>query len=195
MPQPPVDRAASSAGSRDDDGVEDRLLHAGKHLELRAKGTWEYAHRPNASAIVAVFAVHRGHLICVEQDRPAVGVPVLEIPAGLVGDTDDEDDDPASAAGRELEEETGYRAGSLELITVGPPSAGLSDEIVHFFQAKDLTHVGPGGGVDGEAITVHRIPLACAEAWIDGWNSTDARLVDPKVWTALWFLRDERPDD
>ena len=166
----------------------DRLLHAGKHLELRAKGTWEYAHRPNASAIVAIFAEHRGCLICVEQERPPVGVSVLEVPAGLVGDTD-ADDVPPAAAGRELEEETGYRADTLELLTVGPPSAGLSDEVVHFFKATGLTRTGDGGGVDGEQITVHRVPLDCATAWIDGWTSTGERLVDPKVWAALWFLR------
>ncbi|QDT16358.1 NUDIX hydrolase [Alienimonas californiensis] len=171
----------------------DRLLHAGKHLELRAKGTWEYAHRPNASAIVALFAVHKGHLICVEQERAPVGVCVLEVPAGLVGDTD-ADDVPAAAAGRELEEETGYKAETLEQVAVGPPSAGLSDEVVHFFKATNLTRIGDGGGVDGEEITVHRVPLHCAEAWIAGWATTDDRLVDPKVWAALWFLRDEPCD-
>ncbi len=172
------------------DESADRLLHAGRHLELRAKKTWEYAHRPNATAIVAVFAVHRGHLICVEQDRPPVGASVLEVPAGLVGDTI-EGDVPADAAGRELEEETGYRAASLERVAVGPPSAGLSDEIVHFFRATDLTRVNGGGGVDGEEITVHRVPLECATAWIRGWAATGRRFVDPKVWAALWFLRDE----
>ncbi|MEM9703714.1 MAG: NUDIX hydrolase, partial [Planctomycetota bacterium] len=102
---------------------------------------------------------------------------------------------PADAAGRELEEETGYVARTLELVTVGPPSAGLSDEIVHFFKATDLTRTGEGGGVDGEDIAVHRVPLSHAQTWIDGWSATGDRLVDPKVWTALWFLRDEMTDD
>ncbi|MEM9704036.1 MAG: NUDIX hydrolase, partial [Planctomycetota bacterium] len=65
------------------DTADDRLLYCGEFLQLRAKGTWEYAHRPNATAIVAVFAVHHGHLICVEQERPPVGKSVLEVPAGL----------------------------------------------------------------------------------------------------------------
>ena len=168
---------------------DDRSIFRARHLELRARGRWEYASRPNASAIVAVFAEHRGCLICIEQRRPAVDATVLEVPAGLVGDTDD-GDEPALAAARELEEETGYRAAELQLVTVGPPSAGLSDEVVQFFRATGLERVGAGGGVDGENITLHRVPLDRAEDWIHGWARTRGRLVDPKVWAALWFLRD-----
>ncbi|NNJ25218.1 hypothetical protein LzC2_12860 [Planctomycetes bacterium LzC2] len=190
MPQPSPDVAAAGPAADDSPDPEDRLLHGGRFLELRAKGTWEYAHRPNATTIVAVFAVHKGHLICVEQERLPVGKSVLEVPAGLVGDTID-GDVPDDAARRELEEETGYRAETLELLTIGPPSAGLSDEVVHFFKATNLVRASAGGGVDGEEITVHRVPLECATAWIQGWSTTSERLVDPKVWAALWFLRDE----
>jgi hypothetical protein len=46
--------------------------------------------------------------------------------------------------------------------------------------------------VDGEEITVHRVPLDAAMQWIAGWAATGDRLVDPKVWAALWFLRGAR---
>ena len=169
-----------------DDG--DRLLHAGSHLELRARGRWEYAHRPNCTAIVAVFAEVDGHLLCVEQHRPPVDAVVLEVPAGLAGDDGDADEPLETAARRELLEETGYEAATWESITVGPPSAGLSDEVVTFFRAAGLTKTGDGGGVDGEAITVRLVPLATAAAWIGEWAAEPGRLVDPKVWAALWWL-------
>ena len=138
---------------------------------------------------MAVFAEDRGHLICVEQARPPVGADVLEVPAGLVGDDGDANEPHETAARRELLEETGYEAAHWEQVAIGPPSAGLSDEVVTFFRATGLTRTGPGGGVDGEQIALHRVPLDAADAWIAGWSRTKGRLVDPKVWAALWFLR------
>ena len=171
----------------------DRLLHAGDHLELRSKGSWEYARRPNCTGIVAVFAEHAGHLICVEQHRPPVDADVLEVPAGLVGEDGNADEPLETAARRELLEETGYEAETWERVATGPPSAGLSDEVVTFFRATGLTRTADGGGVGGERITVHRVPLATADGWIAGWAGTSGRLVDPKVWAALWFLRGSIP--
>ena len=190
---PIVEPARQTAGMADpdpharDDG--DRLLHAGSHLELRARGRWEYATRPNCTAIVAIFAEVEGHLLCVEQRRPPVDAVVLEVPAGLVGDDGDADEPLEAAARRELLEETGYEAETWEAVTVGPPSAGLSDEVVTSFRATGLSKTGDGGGVDGEAITVRLVPLAFAGEWISEWAAEPGRLVDLKVWAALWWLR------
>ena len=74
-------------------------------------------------------------------------------------------------------------------MTVGPPSAGLSDEVVTFFRAAGLARVAAGGGVGGEAITVRLVPLATAGEWIAEWTEESARLVDPKVWAGLWWLQ------
>src|SRR3546814_16475222 len=85
------------------------------------------------------------------------------MPAGLVGD-DDASDTLESAARRELIEETGWDAARIDVLLVGPTTAGMSNERIAFARARDLTRVGDGGGVDAENITVHSIPRAQAPA-------------------------------
>src|SRR3546814_2188584 len=87
------------------------------------------------------------------------------MPAGLVGD-DDASDTLESAARRELIEETGWDAARIDVLLVGPTTAGMSNERIAFARARDLTRVGDGGGVDDENITVHSIPRAQAPAWL-----------------------------
>src|SRR3546814_14508543 len=71
------------------------------------------------------------------------------MPAGLVGD-DDASDTLESAARRELIEETGWDAARIDVLLVGPTTAGMSNERIPFARARDLTRVGDGGGVDDE---------------------------------------------
>ena len=66
---------------------------------------------------------------------------------------------PLAAAGRELEEETGYRAATLEDCGEFYSSPGMVSESFTLLVARELTKVGEGGGVDGEDIIVHRVPL------------------------------------
>ena len=167
-----------------------RELHAGRHLRLVARNGWEFVERPGIHGIVIVVAVTPdGRLLLVEQWREPVGADVLELPAGLAGDSAGPVAEPLEeAARRELVEETGWDATEMERLTSGPPSAGVTSEIVTFFRAKGLARVGEGGGVDGEAITVHEVPLATAEAFLGGREAAGV-LVDPKVWAGLWFAR------
>lgn len=170
-----------------------RTLGEGKFLRLVARGRWEFIERtrgPHAAVIVA--ATDEGELLLVEQWREAIGANVLELPAGLVGDLDDTDEAAEVAAARELEEETGYRPAKLELLTSGPPSPGMASEIVTFFLASQLTHVGPGGGTPHEQITVHRVPLNMADRWLSA-AATNGKIVDPKIFIGLYFLRASGP--
>lgn len=163
------------------------ILYTGRHLELVKEGRWEYVRRPNAKAIVAIIAVTPSdELLFVEQHRIPVGAPVIEFPAGLVGD-EDANEDLLVAANRELDEETGWSARDLRVVNRGPSSAGLTNEIVTQVLARDLHRTSAGGGVAGEGITVHTIPRSQVVAWLQG-KMQAGYLIDHKVQAGLWWL-------
>lgn len=89
----------------------------------------------------------------------------LELPAGLIGDGE-EDDTAIKAAIRELEEETGYRAERMVELGRFHASPGMSSEHFTLLRAESLTKVGEGGGVDSEEIFVHRVPLNEVPAFV-----------------------------
>jgi len=162
------------------------VLHEGRFLRLVQEGSWEFVERANSTGAVVVVAVTpTGGLLLVEQHRPPVRGVVIELPAGLAGDGD-ADEDFATAAARELEEETGWRAGRVAPLVAGPSNPGLSAGRMHLFLATELSRSHHGGGVEGESITVHEIPLAEVEAWIHG-RVAEGAMVDPKVFAGLHF--------
>ncbi len=144
----------------------------GQFLEMHviphgASGRWEYVKRVRniQAAVILAITEHRD-IILVEQFRPPLGKPCIELPAGLVGD-EGSDEEPLTAAKRELLEETGYAAVHWEFIGEFASSPGMVGEIFHFYRASGLHREGPGGGVEGEGITVHRIPLAELPAFLE----------------------------
>lgn len=171
-----------------DDADGPKILAETKFLRLVQHGHWTYAQRPNTTGAIAIVAVTSDRrLILVEQHRIPVGVPVIELPAGLVGDTDEfADESLIDAAARELDEETGYRADTWEILTHGVSSGGLSDESIHLLLATQLERVGPGGGTDAESILVHQIPLAEVANWIQQQQAI-GKQVDFKVYAGLFF--------
>jgi len=165
-------------------GDKVEVLHDGKHLRFVKRNGWEFVERKNVTGIAILVAItEEARVLFVEQRREPVGADVLELPAGLAGD-EGEEEDPIAAANRELEEETGYTAKEIEVLTEGPPSPGLSDEIVTFYLARRLKRVGKGGGVGEENIRVHEVPLDGAVQWLEE-RRAEGRLVDPKVFGAL----------
>ena len=132
----------------------------GKYLEVRKTGTWEYAARlGNRGAAVILALTDAREIVLVEQYRAPHGARTIELPAGLIGDTDAADTAPAAAA-RELHEETGFAAAHWEHCGEFATSPGMSSEMFTLFRATGLARTGPGGGVDGEDITVHVVALA-----------------------------------
>jgi ADP-ribose pyrophosphatase len=164
------------------------VIANGKHLRFMRKGHWEYAHRLGVTGIVGIVAVtDAGSLLLVEQYRIPVDKRVIELPAGLVGDEPGQAGETLlAAANRELLEETGYSAGKLSVLAAGPTSAGLSSEIITLVHATNLRKLTAGGGVEGEAIVVHEIPLPALDAQLKQWI-TEGKLVDLKVYAALHF--------
>jgi ADP-ribose pyrophosphatase len=128
-----------------------------------------------------------GRLLLTEQLRLPVGRRVIELPAGLVGDDAAPGESVEAAARRELLEETGYEPGRIIPLAYGPPSAGLSSELVWLVRAADLVKRGAGGGDPTEAITVHEVPTAELIPWLRRQEAASL-LVDLKVYAALPFV-------
>lgn len=162
-----------------------RVLYEGEFLRLLRRRHWEYVERTNAHGVAVIVAVtDASELLLVEQYRLPLRCPVIELPAGLVGDVGAEET-LLEAAQRELEEETGFRAERMSPLASGPTTAGLSNEMTTFCQAEGLTRVGPGGGDETETITVHAVPLAGLRNWLGTQHPRAA--IDPKLYAGLWL--------
>jgi ADP-ribose pyrophosphatase len=135
------------------------IVWEGKFIKVTKQGTWEYVSRTRNVSAAVILAVDDGHVILVEQYRVPLGCMSLELPAGLVGD-ETEGEAVETAAIRELEEETGYRAERMVNLGRFHASPGMSSEGFTLLRAEGLTRIGEGGGVAGEDIQVHRVPLA-----------------------------------
>ena len=132
--------------------TDSRLTHwSGNYLAIHQEGRWEYVSRVRGIGAAVLLAIDRDemgdHVILVEQYRVPLKANCIELPAGLVGD-DQAGEAAADAAGRELEEETGFRAGKLENLGRFCSSPGMTSETFTLLKATDLTRVGPGGGTD-----------------------------------------------
>lgn len=170
--------------------MNDKLTHyRGRYLSLIERDHWEFVTRPNAHAVVVLVAVTPDdEIVLVEQFRKPVDSRVIELPAGLVGDLHGPDEDVLEAAGRELTEETGFEAASLELLMECPTSSGMTDEMISFVLADGLRRVGPGGGDHSEDIETHVVPLSGVDAWLEA-RRMEGTPLDPKIFTALYWLK------
>lgn len=152
----------------------EEVMWEGRFITAKRRGRWEYVGRArgiHAAVILAIDEDAEGrHVLLVDQFRVPLGRRCIELPAGLVGDHD-EGEESMLAATRELEEETGYRPGRMESLGEFYSSPGMVSESFTLFRAHDLTKTGEGGGVDGEDIRVHRIPLARLQDQIAAWRS------------------------
>lgn len=165
-------------------------LYTGKFLELVKEGRWEYAERANATGAAIIAAVtDEQKLLLVEQFRIPVHSRTIELPAGIIGDEPGGSGESVEqAANRELIEETGYSAAKMEMLTHGPASSGLTSETVSLFRASGLRRVGKGGGVEHEEITVHEVPLAEVDGWLE-MKAKSGALIDPKIYAGLYFIQ------
>lgn len=145
-----------------DHDADEQIVWQGKYITAKTRGRWEYVGRPRNIRAAVILAVDEDdHVLLVEQYRVPLGRPCIELPAGLIGDEADfEGEDPLVAAGRELVEETGYRADVLEDLGTFWSSPGMVSESFTLVRASQLAKVGKGGGVGGENITVHRVALS-----------------------------------
>ncbi len=169
-----------------------QTLAEGRHLNFVIRNGWEFVERRHISGIVVLIGTtNHGCLVLVSQWREPVQAWVVELPAGLAGDIPGQEHEAlAEAARRELYEETGFSAATMEPVLTGPPSPGISDEVVTFFRARGLERTGPGGGESGEKVRAHAVPLSGLFDWLDMVRAK-GMLVDPKVYAGAYFVRRE----
>lgn len=148
-------------------------------MAMKVDGKWEYAARARGIGAAVILAIDDGAVILVEQHRVPIGMRCLELPAGLIGD-ETAGEATEEAAMRELEEETGYRAGHIETIGQFYSSPGMVSEAFTLVRARDLLRVGPGGGAGDEDITVHRVAL-CEIADFIAAKRADGVAIDVKL--------------
>jgi ADP-ribose pyrophosphatase len=169
--------------------LDPEVIGEGKHLRLVRRDGWEYVERTSPIRAVFIAAItDEGELILIVEQRVPVNAGVVGFPAGLVGDIDGEEGESyEEATRRELVEEAGYHPESVQFLTKGPTSAGITDEVIAIMLATGLRQVGAGGGIGRESIAVHKVPLVEADAWLKA-RVAEGTLVDPKVYTGLYFI-------
>lgn len=133
---------------------------------------------------VAVLAVHEGRLLLVDQFRQSMGRCELEIPAGKL----EKGEDPAEAAVRELQEETGYRCDKLTHLHSFYTSPGFADEIIHLYLAEQLS-AGEMSPDEDEFLEVQEVTLEEALNLIAEGRIADAKTILAVYIWQLWNVR------
>ena len=130
----------------------------------------EVVRHPGAAAVVPLK--DDGTVILIRQFRHAAGGFIYEIPAGKLHPGED----PKACAARELEEEVGYRAGKLELLSSIFTAPGFTDEVIHIYEATGLT-IGRQQLDRDEVLEVIEMPLLEAMRMIETGEIRDAKSI------------------
>ncbi|RWR15034.1 NUDIX domain-containing protein [Siminovitchia fortis] len=139
----------------------------------------EIVRHPGAVALIALTDENK--IVMVEQYRKPLERSLLEIPAGKL----EPGEEPAATAERELEEETGYRAGKMEYISSFYTSPGFADEIIHLYLATGLEKVeNPADGDEDEFVELFELTLEEALECI-----RNERIYDAKTVFAVQYLQ------
>ncbi|MCS4485483.1 NUDIX domain-containing protein [Staphylococcus americanisciuri] len=112
-----------------------RIIDVEKHLVSLPNGKTAYREVVKHNGAVAVCAMNpEGQVILVKQFRKPLEHALLEIPAGKL----EVGEDREAAARRELEEETGYRAKTMQHIGDVYGTPGFSNELISIYFTNDL---------------------------------------------------------
>ncbi|MFD0711081.1 NUDIX hydrolase [Paenibacillus sp. GCM10027626] len=156
--------------------IESKPIFAGKVISLQVDtvqlpdggtATREIVKHPGAAAVLALID---DKMLVVEQYRKPLEKFQVEIPAGKL----DPGEDPIVAAARELEEETGYRAGSLKPLSAFYTSPGFADEKLYVYIAEQLVK-GESRPDDDEFLNVEAITFEQAQQYIREERISDAK--------------------
>jgi ADP-ribose pyrophosphatase len=145
----------------------------------------EIVGHPGAVAILALDDEDR--VLLVRQWRAAAGRAMLEIPAGTLDLDEAGTTEPhADAARRELEEETGFRAGSWRLLASFWTAPGFASELMHLYLATGLSaaHQDRLGPDEDERLHLVRLPWREALALATNGGIVDAKSILGLLWLA-----------
>jgi ADP-ribose pyrophosphatase len=142
-----------------------RLVHKSFQFELHEDllalpngRTMRYTRFEQPSFATVVPATAEGEIVFVENYRPPLEEVLLELPGGMM----DEGESPEETARRELEEETGLRAGTLDSLGWFFPTPHLSANKGHIFIGRDLS---PGTPHLEDSESLHPVRLSIPEAY------------------------------
>lgn len=130
----------------------------------------EVIHHPGAAAVVPLQDERT--VILIRQYRHAVGGYIYEIPAGKLHPGED----PRECANRELEEEIGYKAETLDHVTSVYTTPGFTDEVIHIYKATQLQKGKQNLGHD-EVLEIAEFPLERTIAMIREGVIQDAKTI------------------
>ena len=153
-----------------------------------AVSTREYIRHPGAVVIVPVLP--SGEILLIRQFRYPMGCAEIEIPAGKI----DPGEEPEETLHRELEEETGYRAGRTTLLQEIHPCIGYSDERMWLYLAEDLED-GVSGGDEDEFIELIPTPLEEALEMIRLGQITDVKAIIGLFWADKFRKGEWQPQE
>jgi nudix-type nucleoside diphosphatase (YffH/AdpP family) len=175
-PEPPPFASGDSV-STGEETLSSRRLYEGAIVRLRVdrvrmssghEAVREVVEHSGAVTIIAVNG--EGQVLLVQQHRHPTGRSLLELPAGTL----EKDEEPEACAARELEEETGFRAGRVQRLGGFFLAPGYSTEYIQAYLATDL-EPGIAGGDEDEDIQVLALPLAEVLRMVDTGELEDAK--------------------
>lgn len=159
--------------------IDSREIFKGKIVKLRLDkvelpngdvSSREIIEHPGAVAVVAITPDNK--VLLVKQYRKACEQELLEIPAGKL----ESGEEPLSAVLRELEEETGYRAGNAKKLLSFYTSPGFANELIHIYLAEELT-ISKQSTDDDEFLTVHQFSWEEINQLIQNGDLKDAKTI------------------
>ncbi len=136
----------------------------------------EMIRHPGAAVALPIEVGEDGvtRALLVRQYRYAAGGWLLEVPGGKL----DGDEDPEVCARREVQEEIGYRVGSMTPLGSIFTTPGFTDERIWLYLAQDIEALPEGAALeDDEVLDLERVPLDDAVAMAVSGEITDAKTV------------------
>lgn len=175
--------------------VESTVVHDGRVVHLSVDtvrfpdgsvGRLELVRHRGAAAVLPVPGSREApdpDVLLLQQYRYAAGGVIYEVPAGII----EPGESWEQCALRELEEETGFRAGTLVELTTIHTTPGFTNEVIHLYAAFDLTE-GTARSDEDEFLEVERMPLSKALELTRSGEITDAKSLVTILYAARFLL-------